>query len=681
MIALKPLNRILTILCLCLLHDLCSAQDKAKNTWGKISSADFSLPGGSTIIDSTTSAVILADEGSVHYIGSKSGWFSYVYTRQTRIRILSKKVLGPGHDLSTVSLRLYGRDENLEKLSKVEASAYNLENGQAVQTKLQDKDVFMTKLDKEHTEAKFTIPGAKEGAILEYTYTITSDYWHLLPSWQFQWQEYPCLHSQYEVEIPQTLSFIFVRQGVHPYATDKGSEGRGSYKIREKIESLATQNEDRYFTINTIKHTWVMKDIPAFGAERYLSTPENYVDKIDFQLSRTNNGETFEDQTNTWAKATEELLKREDFGGALAQDNDQLTELAGKAAGSGADGLAQAKAIYYYVSHHFTCTNYYDKYIKTNLGDVLKRNSGTVGDINLLLIAMLRAKGLRADPVVLSTREFGFNLASYPVLGRLNYVIARLKIEGKVYYLDAAEPQLGFGQLAGNCYNGHARIISNTDSGSVWFLSDSLREKKLTMVLITGTDKGLEGQWQSTLGQEESYEVRRDIDKRGETAYFKDIQTSWGDDMDIHDGGIDSLDKPEDPVKVHYEFLLKQTPGASVFYLTPMLGEGYRENPFQAAERKYPVEMPYAIDETYIFSMEVPADYTVDELPKSAKVAFNGDQGYFEYLIQQGGGQVQMRCRIRLNRAVFLPEDYSALRDFFAFVVKKESEPIVLKKK
>ncbi|GGA87305.1 DUF3857 domain-containing protein [Puia dinghuensis] len=675
MVPLKPLTYIAAIVCLCLLSDLCSAQGKAKNTWGKITPADFSLSAKSPIIDNNTNAVILDDEGSVHYIGSKTGWFSYVYTRQTRIKIINKKAF----DLATISVGLYGRDESAERISNVQAATYNMDNGQVIQTKLEAKDVFLNRMDKEQTEAKFSLPGVKEGSIIEYTYTITSEYWHYLPYWQFQWESYPCLFSQYQVEIPRTLSFIFVRQGAHPYSTDKGAEGSGSYNIHNS-RTATSLDQDRYYSINTIKHTWAMKEIPAFGDERFLTTPENYLDKIDFQLSATNDGETSYDQTNSWAKATEELLKRDDFGGALEQDNDQLNALTDKIA-TGDGQLAQAKAIYYYVSRHFTCTDHYDKYIKTNLRDVLKSNRGTVGDINLLLIAMLRRKAMHVDPVVLSTREHGFNLATYPILQRLNYVVARLKIDDHIYYLDAAHPQLGFGQLAGNCYNGHARIISNSDSASVWFWADSLKEKKTTMVLISNTDKGIEGQWQTTLGPEESYEVRKRVSEKGEQAYFKDIQTSWGEDMDISNGGIDSLDKPEEPIKVHYEFLLKQTAGASVFYLTPMLGEGYRENPYPAEDRKYPVEMPYTMDETYILSMEIPQGYSVDELPKSAKVAFNADQGYFEYLIQQGGGMIQMRCRVKLNRAQFQPEDYSALRDFFAFIVKKESEPIVLKKK
>jgi hypothetical protein len=70
----------------------------------------------------------------------------------------------------------------------------------------------------------------------------------------------------------------------------------------------------------------------------------------------------------------------------------------------------------------------------------------------------------------------------------------------------------------------------------------------------------------------------------------------------------------------------------------------------------------------------------VEEMPKSAKVAYNGDQGSFEYLVAHQDNMLQLRCRIKLNRAYFSSDDYASLRDFYAFIVKKESEQIVLKK-
>jgi Domain of Unknown Function with PDB structure (DUF3857)/Domain of Unknown Function with PDB structure (DUF3858) len=681
MISRRSIACLMPVLYLCLLQKPCFAQDrdKVKHTLDKISPADFVLP-STPIIDSNTHAVILSDQGEVHYIGNDKDWFSCVYTRQTRIRILHKTAF----DLATVSIDLYGEDEKLEKLSHVAAVTCNIENGQVTELPLDPKDVFITRRDKEHRTVKFSLPGVKEGSIIEYTYTTISDYWSVLPAWEFQSILYPCLRSEYQVEIPQTLDFVMVRQGVHPYTLDKGSSGHHSYQVTEKRDitaGLGVVDDQRYYvSANTINHDWVIANVPAFGVERYLSTPNNYIDKLDFQLDKTYNGETATDYTNNWTKATEELLSKESFGGALAEDNSWVNQLSDKI-GTNGGALDQAKAIYYYVSQHFTCTNHYDKYVETGFRDVIRNNSGTVGEINLLLIALLRKRGLLAEPVVLSTREYGFNLVSYPVLDRLNYVIVRLYIGGKPYYLDAAHPQLGFGQLAGNCYNGHARVISKQDSSSVYFWADSLKETRFTMVFIDNTDKGLEGEVQSTLGPEESYQLRREITEHGQSQYFKDIQTGYGEEAQIGNGGIDSLTRLEDPVKVHYDFTLKQPSDASVIYLNPILAGGWRENPFQAADRKYPVEMPYTRDETYVLSMDIPPGYVVDEMPKSAKVAFNGDQGYFEYLLAQQGDKIQMRCRVRLNKALFPPEDYSSLRDFFAFIVKKENEQIVLKKK
>jgi len=39
-----------------------------------------------------------------------------------------------------------------------------------------------------------------------------------------------------------------------------------------------------------------------------------------------------------------------------------------------------------------------------------------------------------------------------------------------------------------------------------------------------------------------------------------------------------------------------------------------------------------------------------------------------------------MRCRLVLKKANYLNEDYQSLREFYSFVVKKESEQIVFKK-
>jgi hypothetical protein len=148
--------------------------------------------------------------------------------------------------------------------------------------------------------------------------------------------------------------------------------------------------------------------------------------------------------------------------------------------------------------------------------------------------------------------------------------------------------------------------------------------------------------------------------------------------VNIDNTEIDSLKMPEYPVVVKYNF--KFNPEEDMIYFTPLMSEALKENPFKSAERLYPVERPYCEDNVYILNMEIPKGYTVEEIPKSARVMLNEDEGMFEYIIANSNGHIQLRCRLTIKKANFTPDDYQTLRDFYAYVVKKEAEQIVFKK-
>jgi hypothetical protein len=209
-----------------------------------------------------------------------------------------------------------------------------------------------------------------------------------------------------------------------------------------------------------------------------------------------------------------------------------------------------------------------------------------------------------------------------------------------------------------------------------------MKESKMTMVFITKGEKGgLTARLTTTPGFNEACDLRSDIKTSGTDDLLKHVKAGYTEGISVANLEVDSLLKPDEPLQVAYDLQIDPDPTADIFYFNPMMGEAYKENPFKSADRKYPVEMPFAMDELYILNMEIPDGYEVDELPKSAKVLFNEDQGIFEYLIAKGADKIQFKSRIRLNQANFKPEDYAALRDFFGYIVKKQSEQIVFKKK
>ena len=137
----------------------------------------------------------------------------------------------------------------------------------------------------------------------------------------------------------------------------------------------------------------------------------------------------------------------------------------------------------------------------------------------------------------------------------------------------------------------------------------------------------------------------------------------------------------DQPIGINYDFQIA-TDKEDILYFNPMFSEAWKENPFKSADRFYPVEMPYTIDETYLLRIDIPDGYEVDELPKQIIVKLNEDgDGSFEYFLALSNGTISMRSRIRLSRAFFLPDEYDTLREFFNLVVKKHSEQIVFKRK
>jgi len=117
-----------------------------------------------------------------------------------------------------------------------------------------------------------------------------------------------------------------------------------------------------------------------------------------------------------------------------------------------------------------------------------------------------------------------------------------------------------------------------------------------------------------------------------------------------------------------------------MLYINPMFTEAQRSNPFKSEDRFYPVERESTHDETYTLNMTIPDGYEVDELPKPAIVRLNETDGVFQYLVQKNENQIQLRSRVKLNKATFAPTEYNSLREFFDMIVKKQSEQIVLKK-
>lgn len=650
------------------------AQENLNIKFGKISPDDFKI--SVPKYDTGANAVIIANVGKTTFEGNNKGFFSIVFTRFTRVKIINKN----GFNVADYSIYLTDfRNGTLERVTDLKAVTYNLENGTIQQTKLEDKSIFDEKSSKYTQVKKFTMPALKEGSIYDLTYTVKSNYFSDPPTWNFQ-GTYPCLWSEYEATIPSMFHYLLKKRGDDHYDMYTSKAVMQTYGIHRSGGAIETDDMINV-SCTSFQNRWVKKNVPAFKAQPFVSSVTNYLSSIYFELEYFKQDEEHEKdiEIKTWSEESHRLLNLADFGLELSQSNSWMDEELQIVTAGSANNEEEIKRIFHLIRDNFLCTDHTAIYTNNALKDVYKKRAGNVAELNLLLVAMLRHQHMAADPAILSTRDNGV-VSNIPLIYEYNYLICIVKVGEKIFKLDASQPFNAFGNLTSDCYNWSGRIINEDRPDSINLSPDSVTETKMTNVVIINDEKGrLNGNIRTTYGNDDSYDIREEIKKTSSKEYFKKVQTGYLD-ITVSNEQIDSLNKPDFPLAVQYDIDFKDLKDDDIFYFSPILNGNFKTNPFAAAERLYPVEIPYKMDYTFLLTMEIPKGFRVDELPKSARVKLNENEGMFEYLTQQNTDNIQMRVHLKLNKATFSTDDYATLRDFFAFVVKKESEQIVFKK-
>ena len=648
--------------------------DRPDMVFGKIDPALFApevYP-----IDSNADAVILFDKGLVHFEQPlyESVGFSIIYERHTRIRILHKNAFS----LSTVTLARFRKMARGFKLENLKGATYNLEGGNLVQTALEKNNIF-TEENGDFELQKIVLPAVREGSIIEYSYQVISPGLGYTPQWDFQWL-YPVLWSEYDITIPSPIDYLTKKQGFLPYAIDTSILTSQHFQLNQSYNPRYQGLYTAAGRTDAREWIWAIRNLPAISTkENYLTTTKNYNSRIEFQLAALHLPNLDRTFTTNWRQVVDELMKNERFGAPLNDRNHWMKNELIAILGEEHDSLANAKQIYSYLRDHFECDRRESIYNSQPTRKTWEEKKGNVADINLLLTALLKYQGFAADPVILSTKAHGWAYEQTPLLMDYNYIIARLVIGNKIYLLDATRTTTGFGQLPEYCYNGNGRIIDESHR-LVMLQPDSMTERRTTLVILANDSLGFSGRFSHQAGVFESMQIRDRLKKMKTEEFFDAVGKTFPPYKTMDENGIDSLNRPEDLLGWHYDMEYRLS--SDIIYFNPILHDRITDNPFNDPERQYPVEFPYCEDFSYILNMEIPKGYEITDLPKSERIQLDeGKSAIFEYIIEKTDEGIQFQYRLRIKKTFFPLEEYQSLRDFFAFIIKKQKEQIVFKKK
>lgn len=594
--------------------------------FGKIDKADLEM----TVYPSDTSAVavILCDFG---YFSS----LRFQFERTLRIKILKKEGTSLGSQVFPFPSEAI-----------IKGITYNLENGEIVESKLKSESVFKENVIKNNYKKRVAMPNVKVGSIIDLQFVYTG-----LPSeWRFQ-GDIPVRWSELNIEPSPDITFRKNLFGFMPLA------------------------------VNTDSH-WIAKDMPAFKKEPYMNSWENYVTKLEIEILNIHVQGYYKSFTSTWESVNDLLIESSYFGKAMygcSFLNSIAREIKDKYT-SPMDRLIAAheqvkKAVKWNERESLVSSN-------ENLSYSFNKKIGNSGDINLMLIELLKKLDFDVYPVVLSTRSNGFLSPVSPSIDKLNYVVAYVSLNDKKYFLDATEEFIPVGMLPHRCINLQGRSLNKEKSDWVDLTCAQKDKQFINFDLKLDDDNTLQGKVVTTKSEYAAFDFRKKYEKfNSKEEYLKNLE-SQRKGLSIIDCTISNLDSIYLPLKESYDVKIKNavTTAGNRIYINPMLYEQITSNPFKSEDRKYPVDFICPKELTYTLRLEIPKGAEVVEIPKEIGLKLQDGGVLIQYQAFTTDKYVSLAYKFVIRKTIFNEVEYGDLRALFSEIVKKHSEQIILKR-
>jgi transglutaminase-like putative cysteine protease len=610
--------------------------------------------------DTSAAAVVLQEFGEA-YLNQDNMRLEYVY--HVKLKILRQ----PGLKYGNVEVYLHRQSSNEEAITTFKASSFNYENNRIVETKMEGGSRFRQELGEYTVVQNYAIPNVKVGSVIEYTYTKVSPWLQNFHPWEFQ-DDIPKVLSEYWALIPAYYQYSITLIGYLKLASN------------EAITEKECFNMGRG-PVDCSRMKYMMKDIPAFVSEKYMSARSNHISRLNFELQTVYHPDGRVDNvTKEWKDAAEELKREARFGGQIRKGTNFLGDEIAPVVGNATDPLEKARKVYDFIKGHFKWNGVNGKYSANGVKKAFDAGEGNVGDINLALIAAMRAADLPADPVILSTRANGFPAQLHPVLTDFNYVIARLDIGGKVYLLDATDDFIPFGLLPEHCLNGSGRWLRDTDSD--WVPLDApVSKRSVTMIAMKVLPDGkLTGSLSTTyMGYAAVEERRKLLSAANETEYINDMTRKYNM-LAISNAVQENAQDVNKPLVVKYQFELDVFDPAtsSQWLFNPFFASSWKENPLKSEQRFYPVEFGVPLDERMIITIDLPEGHVVQSMPENAAIALPNGGGKYLFQTKVDGTRVSMNSNFSVSRDRYAADEYLLLKEFFARMIQTQAADMVI---
>jgi DNA-binding protein len=628
--------------------------------FGKIDNVDLEMT--KCDFEPDANAEVLFNKGDVYY----DGVFTIQGEYHKRIKIFNDN----GKDEANIRIEYYGGNR-LEYVNDIQAETINLVNGKPEITKLDKKLIYTQNIDKVRSAIVFSMPNVKAGSVIEYKYKYHTESISNFPSWDFQ-QKIPVRYSELDTAIPDLLYFREISHIWQSY-----------FKSEHSSEARSTGGGTNALTYNEEKRKRILVNIPSLHDEPYMSSYADNLMSLHFNLTSIKSSYGFmKSYSDTWAKVGGIIADDEDFGGQLKRKltGEELIINKAKALKTDDEKIA---FVFNQVKNAMKWDGIDRWYTTDGTYRAWEKKTGNSAEVNLILYHLLKQSGVKAYPMIVSTREHGRVDGYNTSLSQFNRAVVYVPVDTvKEYILDATGKYNLYNETPDVLLNSSGLYIDKaTDQYDIVFITKEAPVRQVVIVTadilpeskITGTadissfsyNKINSTQRYKTDGEKKYTDFIRDNDNNLKISSIK-----------MNNLEIDTL-----PLTQNITFNLELTGSDGTYiYFNPNLFTTMRTNPFLSENRATDIDFGYLNRYELMGNYKMPAGYKAEALPKNVRIIMPDQSISFKRFVAEQDGYISVRYVIDHNKAHYAKDDYAEVRQFYKQMHEMLNEQIVLKK-
>ncbi|WP_166437169.1 DUF3857 domain-containing protein [Niastella caeni] len=625
--------------------NLCAAQTTLPE-FGEITADEKTLTVCS--FDKEADAVVILDQASADH----NEQYNLIFTRRVRLKILKSR----GNRHGDIAIRYIHKDD-IEYISNIEAYTYNVTpNGVADIKHVPSSAIYRQKINERISEVKFAFPDVQVGSIIEYKYTTTSKSYSYLNDWYFQ-SELPVMNSQFTLVVMPNYEFAYRVFKSEQFPIEIKQE-KGSGRI--------------YFG---------MKNIAGLRDEPFMDAEKDYLQHVEFQLSGYQG--TFGGTTRymtTWNEVTRELMSNPVFGLQLNKNIPVGEEWINKVKAM-SPPFERMAAVYNLVYKAVGWNGIGGIGTTSGVKEAWEKKKGSSGDVNLLLINLLKEAGLEVYPLLVSERGHGKVNPEYPFIDQFNKVMAYVVIGDNKYVLDAAGAYTPPFMIPFSVINTKAFVVNRKKGGIITLTETAKKDKNYVSIHALIDDEGaLTGE---AIIQSDEYARlnRMRAWARDKERFRENYYTTYQAGLKLDSLVLNNLENDSMPLEQQFHFSIPATVSGDYKLVNLNLFSGIAKNPFISDIRFTNIDYGCLQSHTVVETIELPASLKIESLPKNVRMIMPDTSISLTRLLEVKENTILVRYVIATTRSVFTAEEYDYVKDFYKKMAEIMNEQVVLRKR